>query len=380
MNDLHLHIIAFDIPYPPLYGGVIDVFYQIKSLSEAGVLIHLHAFEYGKGHRAKELEKLCFSVHYYPRHRGLMASMSRKPYITSSRKSNMMMDELMKDNYPILFEGLHTCFHITNKQLDGRLKLVRATNIEHHYYAQLALAERNVFRKIYFIKASIKLRYYQKVLQNADIILPVSNADTFYFQKIFPDKIVITLPCFHANNKVNLVKGNGNYVLFQGNLEVAENERAAVFLIRKVMNDIDYPFIIAGKTPSARLILIATQHPNVSIVGTPDQATMNEIIRKARINLLITFQATGLKLKLLNALYLGNTIVANNKMLHGTGLDALCYIADTPEEMKKLVQHLINSKDSSTKRNENLSLLLKSYDNNKNATTLVELVKKRQVE
>ena len=27
------------------------------------------------------------------------------------------------------------------------------------------------------------------------------------------------------------------------------------------------------------------------------------------------------KLKLLNALYLGNTIVTNNKMLHGTGLD-----------------------------------------------------------
>ncbi len=40
--DLHLHIIAFDIPFPPDYGGVIDVYYKIKTLSEAGVRIHLH--------------------------------------------------------------------------------------------------------------------------------------------------------------------------------------------------------------------------------------------------------------------------------------------------------------------------------------------------
>jgi hypothetical protein len=380
MNDIHLHIIAFDIPYPPLYGGVIDVFYQIKSLSEAGVLIHLHAFEYGKGYRAKELEKMCFSVQYYPRITGLLASISRKPYITSSRKSNLMLAELMKDNYPILFEGLHTCYHITDKRLSNRLKLVRATNVEHLYYAHLALAERNIFRKIYFIKASIKLRYYQQVLKYADIILPVSYADSHYFQKIFPSKKVLTLPCFHANNEVVFEKGGGNYVLFQGNLEVAENERAAIFLIRKVMNDIDYPFIIAGKSPSVRLSVIASQYPNVSIVGTPDEETMNELIRKAHINLLITFQATGLKLKLLNALYLGNMIIANNKMLHGTGLDALCYIANTPEEMKKQVKQLIKSDYSSTKRNDNFSLLLESYNNKRNATTLFDLIKNHQSE
>lgn len=378
MNDLHLHIIAFDIPYPPLYGGVIDVFYQIKSLSEAGVKIHLHAFEYGKGHRAKELEKLCFSVHYYPRSSELAASISRKPYITSSRKSNMMMAELIKDNYPILFEGLHTCYHINDKRLFGRLKLVRATNIEHHYYGNLALAERNIFRKIYYIKASFKLLFYQQVLRNADIILPVSNADTLYFQNKFPGTKVVTLPCFHANNGVIHEQGGGEYVLFHGNLEVAENERAAVFLIRKVMNDIDYPFVIAGKSPSVRLSFIASHYPNVSIIGTPDEATMNELMRKANINLLITFQATGLKLKLLNALYNGNAIVANNKMLHGTGLDKLCYIADTSEEMKKQVKFLIKTDFSAPKKNENLSLLLESYDNKRNTTTLVDLVKNNQ--
>ena len=36
-TDYHLHVIAFDVPYPANYGGVIDVFYRVKALSEAGV-------------------------------------------------------------------------------------------------------------------------------------------------------------------------------------------------------------------------------------------------------------------------------------------------------------------------------------------------------
>ena len=33
--DHHLHIIAFNVPYPANYGGVIDVFYRIKALAGA---------------------------------------------------------------------------------------------------------------------------------------------------------------------------------------------------------------------------------------------------------------------------------------------------------------------------------------------------------
>ena len=59
MQDKHLHIISFDIPYPPDYGGVVDVFYKIKALSLLGIKIHLHCFEYGRKHAAV-LNELCF--------------------------------------------------------------------------------------------------------------------------------------------------------------------------------------------------------------------------------------------------------------------------------------------------------------------------------
>ena len=48
MQNKHLHIISFDVPYPANYGGVIDVFYKIKALHAKCVKIHLHCFEYGR--------------------------------------------------------------------------------------------------------------------------------------------------------------------------------------------------------------------------------------------------------------------------------------------------------------------------------------------
>jgi hypothetical protein len=374
MSDLHLHIIAFDIPYPPTYGGVIDLFYQIKALSEAGVRVHLHAFEYGKGKRSKELEKLCYQVNYYSRKTGLISAFGSKPYITASRKSALLIKELLKDDYPILFEGLHSCYYINDKRLDERLKLVRTTNIEHRYYANLALAERNIFKKIYFLIASLKLWYYQEVIRYANIILPVSDTDATYFQKIFPSTKVHTLPCFHANQWTTNERGGGNYVLFHGNMEVAENERAAVYLLKNVMNDIDYPFIIAGNAPSKRLLHIARNYPNVTIEASPNEKTMADLIRNAHINLLITFQATGLKLKLLNALYNGSSVLVNSKMLHGTGLDELCYVADSAIEMKTNVEILINSEYHSAKEKKNINILIEKYDNTKNAIDLIKLI------
>ena len=32
MNLKNINIVSFDIPYPPNYGGIIDVFYKIKAL------------------------------------------------------------------------------------------------------------------------------------------------------------------------------------------------------------------------------------------------------------------------------------------------------------------------------------------------------------
>lgn len=374
MKDYHLHIISFDIPYPPSYGGVIDVFYQIAYLSKAGVKIHLHAFDYGKGKRAEELEQLCYSVNYYPRQTGILSALSNKPYITGSRRSEALVLELLKDNHPILFEGLHSCYHISDKRLANRQKIFRETNIEHLYYGYLALAEINPFYKLYFAFAALKLRFYQRVIRHAALVFCVSETDTIYYKKKFQKIPVVFMPCFHKNEEVLLEKGAGSYILFHGNLEVSENIKAAIYLMEKVMNDIDYRFIIAGNNPTRRIKRIALQHPNVEVIANPDEEQMEKLIKKAHLHLLITFQATGLKLKLLNALFRGKLVVANSKMVHGTGLAPLCFIADTPDELKSYIHQLTDYDYNFAEIGRRRELLLHRFNNKENTKEMINLI------
>ena len=148
--DLHLHIIAFDIPYPPDYGGVIDVYYKIKTLCEAGIKIHLHCFEYNRKPE-KKLEELCFSVNYYPRKSGIKTHLSLKPYIVGSRISAELEKNLLKDRYPILFEGLHTCHPLKDSRFAKRYKIYRESNIEHQYYFHLFKAGKGLKNKLFLI-------------------------------------------------------------------------------------------------------------------------------------------------------------------------------------------------------------------------------------
>ncbi len=374
MQDKHLHIISFDVPYPPNYGGVIDVFYKIKTLHEKGIKIHLHCIEYPGRSRAEELNQYCEEVHYYLRKTGLGSALSLKPYIVSSRRSSEMLDNLLKDEYPILFEGLHSCYYVTDKRLKDRIKIYRESNIEHKYYYNLFKVCRNLFNRIYFLGASCKLRLYQGVLKHSSMMLCVSREDTKYLQDHFPENKVYYLPSFHTNNALDVMNGKGEYALYHGNIEVPENTHAATYLVNEVFNDIDIPLVIAGMNPPDRLKKMANGNKNIKIISNPDDKEMFELIRNAHVNVLVTFQATGLKLKLLNVLYQGRFCLVNDKMLNGTGLNDLCIIGNEPRSLKKEIKALFETEFTGEDVERRAKILSELYSNYANADKLIELV------
>jgi len=374
MPDKHLHIIAFDIPYPPNYGGVIDVFYKLKALHSKGIKIHLHCYEYQGRPQSEELNKYCEEVNYYPRLTGLNSALSSKPYIVSSRRSDDMINRLINDDYPILFEGLHSCFYLNDKRIMDRFKIYRESNIEHRYYFNLFKVDKKVGKKIYFLAESLKLKMYQKVLSHADLMLVVSEEDTRYLQKHFPGQKVEFLPSFHANEKMESLTGKGDYALYNGNIEVPENAHAVKYLINEVFSDLDIPLKVAGMNPPQEIKDLVSKHKNISLIPNPSDEIMFDLIRNAHVNILVTFQATGLKLKLLNTLYKGRFCLVNDKMLNGTDLQSLCSIANTPKELKTNLKELFRQdfKEEEIKaRQEKLNL---RFSNNQNAKKLIGLV------
>ena len=370
MSEIHLHIISFNIPYPPNYGGVIDVFYKVKALHRAGVKVHLHCFEYGR-EIPQELNKLCEHIYYYKRNTSVLSAVSHTPYIVKSRKSEDLMANLLKDDYPILFEGLHTCYYLDDNRLANRFKIYRESNIEHLYYYNLFKSENNLFKRIYFLLAGLKLRIYQRTLKYANLMLVVSESDTTYLKDKFKLNEVVYLPSFHSNDIITTKTGTGDYVLYHGNLSVPENEQAANYLIEKVFKDLQIPLIIAGLNPSERLKSLVNKHKNISLIANPDEDKMNTLIEDAQINILHTYQATGLKLKLLNTLYKGRYCLVNSKMLAGTNLDSLCYIADSPESFIEKLNLLFKKEFTTSEIDIRREVLQKNYSNETNLNKLV---------
>jgi len=373
MSEVHLHIISFDIPYPPNYGGVIDVYYKLKALHEAGVKIHLHCFEYHRS-PAPELDKYCHEVLYYPRKTGFFSALSWQPYIIYSRRSKDLLDNLCKDNHPILFEGLHSCYYLSDKLLKDRFKIYRESNIEHQYYYHLFRAEKKLLYKIYFFFSSLKLRAFQGRLRNADLIVTVSREDNNYLASRFKRVKVEYLPSFHRDDDVHIVPGKGNYVLYQGNLSVAENSKAAEFLITKVFARYGIKLVVAGLNPPDNLLRIASKYDNVTLIPNPSEDKMVDLIQSAHVNVMVTFQPTGLKLKILNALFNGRFCLVNQEMITGTELASICEIANNPATLKEKTDELMKISFTNEMILERKDLLMKWHSNKDNCKTLLNLV------
>lgn len=374
-NTPGLHIVSFDIPYPPNYGGAIDVYYKILALHKAGYAITLHCTYKGTLTRFPQLEQLCHSVHYYKRHTSVMAQLSYLPYGIVSRMNQELLNNLLQDEAPIIFEGLVSCYYLSHPALAKRIKVFRECNIEHDYYRGLAKASRSIWKKIFYLLEARKLQRFESVIRYATSIAAVAHQDEQYFQNHYPQVPVHYIPSFHGEQVIRAKNGKGDYILYHGNLQLAENENAALFILTQIAPAMpEIPFIFAGRQPSPKLKNQAAGLANVTIIDSPDAAQMEQLIADAHIHLLPTFQSTGLKLKLLNVLYNGRFVVVNPQMVHGTDVAPLCRIAGTPEEMITLCRELIKHSFSQEEIQKRQLILGKIYSDDANIQKLTHLL------
>lgn len=328
----HIHLVAFDIPWPANYGGVIDIFYKLRALHAQGIRVTLHCYQYGRDQN-KELQKYADKVYYYKRRTFKNPFYSKLPYIVASRNTVELLENLKTDQDPILFEGLHCCYYLNHAELKNRIKVVRTHNIEHDYYSKLEEVENNFFKKYFFRIESERLKRFESQLKHASLIAAISPSDFAHFSKKFPQAFY--LPAFHPNESVQCQTGSGNYAFYHGNLSVGENDQAARFLVNEVFTDASVSLIIAGSNPSRELLSSLEGKKHIRLLNHLDSKEMLTYIRNAQINVLPTFQSTGIKLKLINSLYLGRHCLANSMMVNNTGLEPYCVVANTPAQFKK---------------------------------------------
>jgi hypothetical protein len=370
MPEKHLHIICMDVPYPVDYGGVMDIFYKIKTLHRHGICIHLHCFEYGRG-ASVELNKYCTEVSYYSRRQGHKGFSHNLPYIVCSRADSGMLDRLLKDDYPILIEGIHCTYLLNDSRFGSRKVFLRLHNTEYVYYRQLYRHERSLLKKMFFWHESRLLKGYERKISGKCLILAVSSRDVNTYKKEFVANRIVELPVFVPPAHMQWQQEKGCYCLYHGNLSVSENEEAAIWLLKRVFNDLAIPFVIAGKNPSPRLQRIAAKHSNTCLVADPSEPEMQDIIRKAQVHVLPSFNSTGIKFKLINALLSGRHCVVNAAAVDGSGLGSTCHICSGASTFKQTIGKIYEEPFDAEEMEQRKQLLNSQYNNEKTAQQLI---------
>lgn len=370
----HLHIICLTVPYPVNYGGVYDLFYKLGALHALGISIHLHCFDYGRG-RQPVLEQYCTSVQYYTRSTGYGAFTPGMPYIVSSRKNEDLLDNLLKDDYPILMEGVHCTYLLTDKRFANRKTIVRLHNVEYLYYKSLAASATDIIKRLYFVWESRALKKYEKKLAAANTtFVTVSPGDKDIYQTVFNAAKAEYLPLFvPCNWQVQGAAGMGAYCLYHGDLGVGMNAKAAIWLV-KLFAGLNIPLVIAGKSPSEKLQKLVKNYEQVCLIANPNALAMQDIIAKAHINILPSFSSTGIKIKLLNALFNGRHCIVNSATVFGSGLEELCHITDTDEAMRQRIEALYHQPFTQQEITGRKQLMSSLFNNSANAEKLVRII------
>lgn len=369
MPDKRLHIISFENPYPADYGGVIDVFYKIKALHEIGYRISLHIFTSARLSPLPELTAITEEIFVYRKRRNPFHFFSKLPFSVRSRSDRALMSRLLENPAPVLFEGLQTTLLATHRSLEGYEKYLRLHNLESAYYNGLATSSTNLLQQSLYGVEAMKYRWYEKKLSVFKNVFALSLSERDYVNTFHDNGSYV--PVFHGNGDYRPLAGFGSYAVYHGDLRISDNLRAAKFLIDIFRDLPECRLVIASGNGQKEMEAAIGHAAHISFRQISDADEMRGVLEAAHISVMMSFQQSGTKLKLVNSLFQSRHCLINENMADDERLTALCSLASDKADFKKEVRRLMAIPFDGNRRREVLSEVL---DDHRNAVELAKAI------
>ena len=373
MKGKPLHIISFDNPFPPDYGGVIDVFFKVKALHEIGFAIYLHCFIEDRFEISEELKSVTQQVYIYKKNKNPFFLFSKYPFPVVCRYRPELIGNIAKIDAPILFEGLHTTMILQKTNLSNK-KFLRLHNIESNFYAGMSRNETNYFKKVVYHFVAQKYIDYQNTIPRFDHVFTLSCSEND-FVKSMTDKTSY-IPVFHGNVKEDKLSEYGEFALYHGDLRLADNKNAAKFLIEVFKEIPDYKLVIASSNGRKLIERKIGSLKNIEFIELNSNGQLDELFAKAHMNVMLSFQKSGTKLKLINALFKSRFCLVNENMIDDPEVLKLCEMADSKAEFITKINSLKTKPFlDSQERSKGLTNVLSDINNARQIEEIISQVK-----
>lgn len=323
-----LNIISGYLPCPNTLGDAQQTYWLIEALSGSGIQVHLFTFSDldSKINTAatEQLSKICSSVNTYPINQGHRNFSFSAPYATTKYQNTQLINDLNKNNFPILIEGLGPSELALSSAIENKKIWVRLLTYAPRYFRYLQERSSAPLKKIFYQReAVLSKRILKKINQRVNWIVTSENDKKILEDSFLGDKIQILAAFKNSTSSITSKPGLGNFCLFQGNLSDAATHKTARWLLTHVFHNLKVPFVITGNNPSRSLVTLAHSKPHTCIVANPSSTERQDMIEKAQIVIQPSFIKDVADEALIEGIQKGRHCLTNNKTINSHF--AACY-------------------------------------------------------
>ena len=214
----------------------------------------------------------------------------------------------------IQLEGPYMGYYIPTikKYSKARISL-RAHNVEHEIWARKALNETNPFRKRYLKILSDRIKKHEsKILNNIDLLIPISERDQKLLLKLNPRLRSVVIPAgVDAENYPLPLDPEYPSLFFIGSLDWMPNQEGLVWFIDNVwgqiQRDIKIHFHVGGRGAPDWLKKKLLSN-NIDFHGEVDNAY--QFMNRYAIMVSPVFSGSGIRIKILEAMMMGKAVIS----------------------------------------------------------------------
>jgi len=365
MHILQLHN---KVPYPPKDGGAIGVWNFTVEFAKQGHSVTLLTMNTKKhycnyNNIPKEFTSafkiipvdVKVDINFFDAFKNLI--FSNKPYnaqrfILKNFKEKLI-EELKANKYDIiLLEGLYLCPYIdTIRKYSKATIAFKAHNIEHEIWERVAKNETQAIKKQYLKILSKRIKNMEKeYLNKYDILNTLTERDAQTFKTLGNKKPLFVSPVGISTKNLVPQREKINYpsIFYIGALDWAPNQEGLMWFIRKVWTKISekYPDLtleVAGRNAPDWFVKFLNK-PKIKYYGEVNDAY--EFMNKRAIMLVPLLSGSGMRIKIVEGLAMGKTVVTTSIGTEGidTTHNINILIADTAEQFQNQIEKLLTNK------------------------------------
>lgn len=270
---------------------------------------------------------------------------------------------------------------LIRKYSDAKI-ILRAHNVEHLIWRQVAQSCTNSLKRWYLKHLSLTLRAYElEHLNDYDGVVCITKNDAEVFRQAGCRKPVVSIPFGVDSGEVPSVEVEPDSLFHIGAMDWLPNQESIRWMLEEV-----WP-VVHREVPQAKLYLAGRKMPSqwmnatiegVSVIGEVPDAMY--FIGSKKINVVPLLSGSGIRVKIIEAMSIGKTVITTT--VGAQGIDYTdgenILIADTPEQFARQIKRCLDDDAFCSRVGEAAAqLVADQYDRKKLAEELIEFYNKR---